>query len=188
MTTEDQQAGSRRRSRLRVGGWGLAALLLLLPFVAMQVSDDVRWGAADFILFGAMLLLSGGLAELITRSSASGFHRAGAGFAVAACFLLLWVNLAVGFLGSEDNPANLMFAGVVAVAICGAFLARFRSAGMVWAMIAAAAAQVLAGIVGLGAGLASPGAAGIYEVVMGTALFGGLWLAAAALFRKAARR
>jgi hypothetical protein len=188
MTTQDQRNRSRRGSRLRAAGWGFAAFLLLLPFVAMQVSDAVRWGAGDFVLFGAMLLIAGGVAELISRRSANGFYRAGASVAVAAGFLLVWVNLAVGFLGSEDNPANLMFAGVIAVAIGGAFLSHFRPAGMVKAMIAAALAQALVGVVGLGAGLASPGAAGTYEVIMGTTLFGGLWLIAAGLFGEAARR
>ena len=40
-------------------------------------------------------------------------------------------------------------------------------------------AQTLAGIIGLAAGFASPGYGGVYEVVMGTSLFGGLWLLAA---------
>ena len=40
------------------------------------------------------------------------------------------------------------------------------------AMFAAAGAQLMVGVIGFAAGFASPGAAGIYEVVMGTTLFG----------------
>jgi len=54
-------------------------------------------------------------------------------------------------------------------------------------MAAAAAAQLFAGVVGLAAGWASPGGAGIYEMVVGTSLFGALWLIAAGMFRIAAR-
>jgi len=172
----------------RIAGWGFAAFLLLLPFLAMQVTDEVKWGAGDFIGFGVALALAGGLIELASRSSGSGFYRAGAGVAVAACFLLIGVNLAVGFLGSEDNDANLMFAGVITVAVGGSIAAHFKPAGMSKAMIAAAVAQALVGIIGLAAGLASPGAHGVYEVVMGTTLFGGTWLLSASLFSQAAKQ
>jgi len=105
---------------------------------------------------------------------------------VAAAFLLVWVNLAVGFLGDEGNPANLMFLGVIAIAIFGAIVARARAAGMSNAMLIAAGAQVLAGATGLATGWASPGSEGIYEVVLGTGLFTPMWLLSAWLFRKAA--
>jgi hypothetical protein len=188
MAAKFEQASNRRGSRWRVAGWGMAALLLLLPFLAMQVTDDVVWGAGDFIAFGMMLGVAGGMVELAARISGNGFYRAGVGAAVAACFLLVWVNLAVGFLGSEDNDANLMFAGVIAVAVGGSIVAHFRAAGMSKAMIAAAVAQALVGIIGLAAGLASPGPEDIYEVVLGTTLFSGLWLLSASLFSQAAKK
>ena len=58
---------------------------------------------------------------------------------------------------------------------------------MVTTMIAAMAGQVLAGTVGVAAGLGSHGWQGFYEAVMGTGLFASLWLLAAWLFRTAAR-
>jgi hypothetical protein len=112
-------------------------------------------------------------------------YRTGAAVAVAASFLLVIVNGAVGFLGDEDNPANLIFLGIILIAALGSAIARFRAAGMARAMFTTAAAQVLAGIVALAAGLGSAGADGIYEVVLGTSLFSGLWLLSAGLFRKA---
>jgi hypothetical protein len=57
---------------------------------------------------------------------------------------------------------------------------------MALAMFAAAAAQLLVGVMALGMGWASPGEAGLYEVVLGTTAFGGLWLVAGGLFRRAA--
>jgi len=188
MTMISDQPGNQRGSRWRVAGWGMAALLLVLPFLAMRVTDEVVWGAGDFIAFATMLGSAGGMVELAARSSGSGFYRAGAGAAVAACFLLVWVNLAVGFLGSEDSDANLMFAGVIAVAVGGSIVAHFKAAGMSKAMIAAAVAQALVGTIGLAAGLAAPGPDGVYEVLLGTTLFGGLWLLSAALFSQAAKQ
>ena len=38
-----------------------------------------------------------------------------------AAFLLIWINLAVGIIGSEDNPANLMYGAVLLLGLvaCG---------------------------------------------------------------------
>ncbi len=69
-----------------------------------------------------------------------------------------------------------------------AFVARFAAAGMTRAMVATAICQAMVGVVGLAAGWASPGNAGIYEVAMGTSLFTGLWLVSAGLFATSARR
>jgi hypothetical protein len=46
------------------------------------------------------------------------------------------MNLAVGIIGSEDNPANLMYGGVLAVGIIGAIIARFEPHGMARALVA----------------------------------------------------
>lgn len=181
MTTHTD--GGRRGIPWRLVGWGAVALILLLPLVT-----GAPWTLFDYIVAGGLLGGAGLVLELVVRTSGSLAYRAGAGLAVAAAFLLIWVNGAVGFLGSEDNPANLMFAGVIAIAVLGSVIARFRAAGMAWAMFAAAAAQVSVGVIALALGWSSPGNAGLYEVVMGTSVFGALWLLSGGLFRKAAEK
>ena len=176
----------RKRSHWRTTGWGLAALLLLLPFVAMQFTDEVNWGPGDFLVFAAMLAIAGGTVELAVRSSASPWYRAGAASAVLGCFLLVWVNLAVGFFGSEDNVANLMFLLVLLVNVLGAVAVGGRAAGMVRVMIAAAAVQVVIAVIAVSAGLGSSGEQGLFEIAA-TVMFAGGWLFAAGLFRLAAR-
>ena len=171
----------------RIIGWSGAAALLALPAVAMQFTSEVDWDTRDFAVMGVMLLTAGLALEGLVRASRSVPYRFGAGIAVLAGFLLVWVNLAVGFLGDEGNPANLAFLLVHATAIGGAILGRFRASGMARTMIAAAVVQVLVATAGYVAGYASPGGAGVYEVVMGSALFGGLWLVSSALFGWAAR-
>jgi hypothetical protein len=181
-----QNNGQRLWNALRVVGWGFAAVILLLPLVAMQFTSEVDWGFGDFVVMGALLGGSGLVLELATQKSASLCYRFGATFAVAAAFLLVWVNLAVGFHGAEGKPPNIKLLGVKANPHIGAIVARARPAGLANAMLIAAGAQVLAGATGLAAGWASPGSEGIYEVMLGTGLFTPLWLLSAWLFRKAA--
>lgn len=188
MAGKARHARGRRWSRWRIAAWTFAALLLLLPLLAMQVTDEVDWDAADFVIFGAMLAGAGGTYELAARMTGNGTYRAAVGVALAAAFILVWMNLAVGIIGTEDDPANLMHGGVLAVGIVGAVLARFRPHGMARALVAAALAQALVAVVALAAGWGStaPGWPGAILVL--TALFAALWLISAWLFGKAARQ
>jgi hypothetical protein len=106
------------------------------------------------------------------------FYRGGVAVALLVTFLTVWANAAVGMIGNEDNPLNLMFPGVIAIALLGAIVARFRAAGMARAMTVAAGAQVLAGVIGTFTDMRG----GIFS-----ALFGLLWLFSAMLFGKAAQ-
>jgi hypothetical protein len=166
----------RRGFPWRLLGWGTAAALLLLPMVAMQFTDEVNWGPFDFVFVG-LLFGSVGLAfELTVRASGNWAFRGGVAVTLAAAFLTVWINGAVGMIGPEDNPYNLLFLGVVVIALFGAIIARFRPAGMAAASLVAAVAQAGLGAAGLSADLRG----GILST--GFAL---LWLLAAALFRKA---
>lgn len=171
--------GERLWNPWRVAGWGAGAALLLLPLIAMQFTDEVKWDLADFIFAGALVAGVGLSYELAVRKTGNRTYRAGMAVALATAFALVWANAAVGLIGSEDHPANAMFHGVLAVGIAGAFIARLRPLGMAWALVATAVAQVVVAAIAALAGYGSEGAR--------TLLFAGLWLTAAWLFRKAAR-
>ncbi len=117
----------------------MTALVLLVPLLAMQFTDDVDWSVFDFVAFGALLFGSGLAYELIARRSGNSAYRAAIGMAVAAAFLLVWINGAVGIIGNEDNPVNMhVFLGDSASASSGRSLARLRPRGMSRAMFATA--------------------------------------------------
>ena len=158
--------------------WGGAAALLALPLVAMRFTREVAWTASDFAVMGAMLFAACGAWELATRASGSLAYRAGAGIAIVTAFLTIWINLAAGMIGSEDNPYNLAFAGIVLLALAGGAVARFRPRGLAAAMAAAAVAQAAAAALGLSTDLRG----GLLS-----AAFALPWLLSAVLFRKAAR-
>ena len=172
--------------RLRKMFWGAAAILLLLPLVAMRFTDQVAWTGVDFAVFGVMLATTGAGIELTLRVTDQAAYRAGACIALAAAFILVWVNGAVGIIGNENNPANLMYGGVVAVAVLGAMVARFRPPGLARAMVAAAIAQVLVLAIAL---FAVPGAEDPkwpLDAIFLTVFFVALWLVAAWLFHHGA--
>ena len=58
-------------------------------------------------------------------------YRAASVVAGGAALLLLWGMGAIGIIGIEGDPGDLMYLGVLAVPISGAIVARFRADGMV---------------------------------------------------------
>ncbi len=170
MAKATQPIGTAGKLPWRMIGWGTAAALLALPYAA-----GAPWTLSDYI-FAAMLFGLAGLAFELAVRKGSGTYRAASAVALAAAFLTVWANGAVGMIGSEDNPYNLWFGGALAVALAGAIAARFEARGMAWAMAAAGIAQAAAG----GFGLTMDFRGGLFSMA-----FAGLWLIAAALFRRA---
>lgn len=162
----------------RATAWSIAAGLLLMPLLAMQFTDEVRWTAGDFLFAAVLIGGTGLLLELVARRSGSRAYRIGAALALAAAFLLVWINGAVGIIGNEDNPLNLLYGGVLIVALLGALVGWFRAAAMTWAMVAAAVAQAGVSVVALTQGHVTIGIDGAFVL---------LWLLSARAFRSAAR-
>lgn len=156
--------------------WIAGAALLVAAAVAMRLTSEMRWSAGDFALFAVMLAGLCGAFELAVRLSGQWTYRLAATMAAGAAFLMVWANLAVGLVGSDDNPANLTFFGVLAIGTAGAVLARFRARGMARTMLAMAVAQALAALV-------EPRG----FVLLFTAVYIVVWLAAGWLFRRAAQ-
>lgn len=125
------------------------ALILLVPLVAMQFTDEVAWSPGDFAAAWVLMAGVGFAYKLMTRQAADLAYRAAAGLALAAAFILIWANLAVGIIGSENNPANLLYGGVILVGAVGTIIAHFQPRGMARALSATAIAQVLVPIIAL---------------------------------------
>lgn len=177
--------GQRAWNGWRVARWTVAAVLLLTPLAMMQVSDDWNWGVGDFVFAAAMIGGTCLLYETAARWSASLAYRWGVMLALAASFLIVWINLAVGIVG-EDDPANVTFFGLVAMAAAASFAAGFTARGMARAMACVAAAQAALGILVATAPVNAdvpPGPAALIGLNGGFAV---LWLLAALLFHRAA--
>lgn len=165
------------------------AFLLLLPLLAMQFSHEVVWGPFDFAIAGVLLAGTGFTYELVSRKGTNAAYRVAVGIAVLAGLLLVWINLAVGIIGDEHNPANLMYGGVLAIGVIGALIARFQPRGMARALFASALVQALVPVMALMiwnpsvTPWGSPGVAGVFVL---NAFFVLLFVISALLFRRSA--
>ena len=77
-----------------------AGLLLLIPLMAMQFSNEVDWSPFDFAIMGVLLLGTGFLCELVLRKVKKTTHRIAICAVVLIAFFLIWVELAVGIFGT----------------------------------------------------------------------------------------
>ena len=152
--------------------------VVLVPLVAMLLSDDAQWGVFDFVIAAGLVIGAGLAYELFSRSNGDQAYRVASALTVLGVLALIWINLAVGIIGSEDEAANLMYAGVIAVIAVGALIVRADATGMFRVMLAAAGAQVLIGVIAL--------ASGMDATLPLDLAFGALWGGAALLFRRAA--
>jgi hypothetical protein len=166
----------------RVAMWAGAALLLSLPAIAMAFFPEagVDWSGSDFVAMGLLLFITCVTVEVGAHLADDVFYLGGVICAAGAGFVTVWANLAVGMIQELSNPANLVFLGVLALAVLGSVAMRFRAAGLSKVMIATGIAQALVGI--------TVAVAGLDEARTGLliAAFALPWWLAAAAFRVSA--
>jgi Kef-type K+ transport system membrane component KefB len=75
-------------------------LLLLIPLIAMQFTDEVNWTPSDFITAGLLLLSTALMCEFVMRKVNKTKHRTSLLIFILIVFLLIWVELAVGIFGT----------------------------------------------------------------------------------------
>lgn len=186
MTTDGHLLQRGHGSRWTLLLWGGAGLLLLLPFIAMHFTGQVNWGSEDFIVMGIMLAIVCGAIELAVRLNGSAAYRFGVAAAIGAAFLISWANLAVGIVGSEDNPANAFFFYALLLGLVGCLVARLRPRGMALAMLMTAAAIAVAFVLAVSGATDEPNVSHWRELVA-TSVIDSPFLLSAWLFSKVAR-
>ncbi len=75
-------------------------VLLLIPAVAMQLTDEVKWGPFDFLVAGFLLLATGLMCEMALRFITTWPYRIAACAALLIGLFLVWAELAVGIFGT----------------------------------------------------------------------------------------
>ncbi len=164
--------------------------LLLIPLIGMQFNSEIKWSVEDFIIAGLLLLGAGFVYELISKVSKNQPYRFAVGITVVTALFLVWANLAVGLIGNENNPANLLYGLVLVTGVIGALVTRLKPLGMRHVLIAMAIVQVLVPVAALI--IWRPDIStwlalfNIVQVLAVNFLFVLLWLFSAALFKRSA--
>jgi hypothetical protein len=159
---------------------------LALPLTAMALgAEGWAWSAGDFAAAWLMMAVLGFAYVWIAGKTPSATYRFATGLALLTAFLLLWINGAVGMIGDEDNPANLLYGGVLLVGLAGAAIVRLRPGGMARVLSAMALAQLLVPALALLVRRHDL-APGVWQVFAPNAGFAALFLGSAYLFRRAA--
>jgi len=152
-------------SRGILGVAAVTGVLLTIPLIAMQFTNEVVWTALDFIVAGALLFAVGSAYVLATRSAPNILYRAAMALGLGGTLFMIWANLAVGLIGAGPNPGNLMYIVVVFVGIIGAFRSRLESHGMEIAMYAMALTVVFITAIALMTGMDRYPGSSMYEIL-----------------------
>lgn len=168
--------------------WAVVVVLILLIPLVMQFTSEVQWNEA--VAYSVILLAVGGFYELWqwlkTRDST---YRIAFGVGLAGMLFLGWVSGAVGIIGSENQPVNLLYWAIPAVLLTGSLISRFEPRGMARTLFAAALIQALIPMVAL---IISPevswGNVGVVGVFVFNSIFVALFIGSALLFRYVANK
>lgn len=159
--------------------------LLLIPIIAMQFNEEMVWTFFDFVIVGILLFTSGFVYGVVTRKAGSVAYKAAVALSVGIALILTWVNLAVGIIGNEGHPANLLYIVMLIIGFVSAVIVRFRAERMVRVLYGLAIAQLLVPVIALSVWRPEV-TVGVVQVFGINAFFSILWISSALLFRRAA--
>ena len=78
----------------------IVGLLLSIPLIAMQLTDEVNWSFFDFIIMGTLLTITGLLIGIVLKKVKYYKYREVFIVIIVMLFLLIWAELAVGLFGT----------------------------------------------------------------------------------------
>jgi peptidoglycan/LPS O-acetylase OafA/YrhL len=76
------------------------AVILLIPFIAMQFTNEVNWTLFDFVIAGILLLATGFICELAIRKIKNIKYRIAICITVLVIIFLVWADLSVGIFST----------------------------------------------------------------------------------------
>ena len=80
--------------------FSVAALLLAIPLIAMQFTNEVNWTGSEFAMMGILLFTTAFLIDLAMKRMNSLNKKILVIAMVLLTFFLVWAELAVGIFGT----------------------------------------------------------------------------------------
>lgn len=78
----------------------LIVILLLIPFIGMQFTDEINWTLFDFIAAFILLFTTGIVIEFVIRKVPNIKYKTVLILLVLILLFLIWIELAVGVFGT----------------------------------------------------------------------------------------
>lgn len=166
---------------VRASGIMLAGTLL---WQLTRIESMAAW--IDYIALGmlASILIAAAVAFFLTKGRHA-MYRMAILASLGVAFFMNWAIPAVGILGVEGDPADLMYFALQTVVILGAVFVRFRPKGMVGVMAVAVAAHVAVIIAAVLMGLHLRAVTPIDEIIAVNIMFMVMWTGAGILYYSA---
>lgn len=80
--------------------YGLAALLLTVPFIGMQFTQEINWSSFDFLVAGILLFGTAFCVDMVLKMEKKNAKRMFYIVIILLALFLIWAELAVGIFGS----------------------------------------------------------------------------------------
>lgn len=166
----------------------IAGSLLLVPFTASFYVEGFNWSTSDYLFAFMMFFVTVTSYKMITRSNTSAIYKFAIGFSLFSGFFMVWVNLAVGIIGAEDNPINIYYFIVILIGLVGANLVRLRPEGMARVMGIMAASIIVIVFIALVTGAQHMPHSSVTHILAVNAVMAFLFIQSAFLFHYAAKK
>ena len=75
---------------------GFPVLILSIPLIAMQFTNELNWSIFDFILMGVLLFTFSFSVDYIIQKSKNSKQKFLLILTIVLAFLIIWIELAVG--------------------------------------------------------------------------------------------
>ena len=80
--------------------YGLAALLLVIPFIGMQFTKEINWSSFDFLVAGILLFGTAFCVDMVLKMEKKNAKRMFYIVIILLALFLFWAELALGIFGS----------------------------------------------------------------------------------------
>lgn len=111
--------------------WFFIILFILLVILVMnQFVKGMTWGLEDFLVAGGLLFGVTIVYEMLNQKKQLVNYKKALSIALGTNLVLIWSNLAVGIIGSENNPVNLIYFSIPIIFLSGAIISNFKASGL----------------------------------------------------------